>query len=120
MSRTIDWMYNRTSCVTCKKARAYLEKSGVSVRSIAEATKIKYPPAEAIKLVKGIATIIAMRGAKSVRIGLGTDRPDDSILLAHLMGPTGNLRAPTLILKNVMLVGFNEAIYDEIIKGEWE
>jgi len=37
--------------------------------------------------------------------------PDDDTLLAHMLGPTGNLRAPTLRVGKTLIVGFNEEVY---------
>lgn len=31
-----------------------------------------------------------------------------------MLGPTGNLRAPCLVVGKTVLVGFNEEVYDEI------
>jgi arsenate reductase-like glutaredoxin family protein len=39
------------------------------------------------------------------------DKPDEETLTGILLGPTGNLRAPTMIVGNTMLVGFNEEAY---------
>jgi len=39
--------------------------------------------------------------------------PDDETLLSNMLGPTGNLRAPTIVRGKTVLVGFNEAMYDE-------
>jgi len=37
--------------------------------------------------------------------------PDDETLLAAMLGPTGNLRAPTIRRGRVLIVGFNEDAY---------
>jgi hypothetical protein len=39
------------------------------------------------------------------------DPPDDETLLAHILGPTGNLKAPTLRKGTTLLVGFSEEAY---------
>lgn len=39
---------------------------------------------------------------------MGKGRPDDATLLAHVLGPTGNLRAPTIRSGKAVYVGFNE------------
>lgn len=39
------------------------------------------------------------------------DPPDDATLLSHMLGPTGNLRAPTIRSGKTLLVGFNEEAY---------
>ena len=43
------------------------------------------------------------------------DPPDDETLLAHLLGPTGNLRAPTLRRGKTLLVGFNDEAYRQVL-----
>lgn len=43
------------------------------------------------------------------------DAPDEATLLAHILGPSGNLRAPTLRKGKTLLIGFNEEAYrDEL------
>ncbi len=44
---------------------------------------------------------------------LRNDRPPDSELLTAMLGPTGNLRAPTLRAGDTLLVGFNPDVYAE-------
>ncbi|UCE58999.1 MAG: hypothetical protein JSU63_16340 [Phycisphaerales bacterium] len=44
------------------------------------------------------------------------DRPDNETLLSHMLGTTGNLRAPTIRSGKTLLVGFNEEVY----AGEFE
>ncbi len=46
------------------------------------------------------------------------NRPSDEMLLKHMLGPTGNLRAPTIIKGKKLLVGFNEKVYAETIRDE--
>lgn len=41
--------------------------------------------------------------------------PDDETLAAHLLGPTGNLRAPTIRKGSTLLVGFSEEAYREVL-----
>jgi hypothetical protein len=42
------------------------------------------------------------------------DPPDDDTLAAAILGPTGNLKAPTLKVGDTLLVGFNETAYKQI------
>jgi arsenate reductase-like glutaredoxin family protein len=44
------------------------------------------------------------------------DPPDDETLLSHLLGPTGNLRAPTLRKGKTLLVGFSDEAYRQVLK----
>lgn len=52
-----------------------------------------------------------MKGKNVVTFDLKKVKPSDEELLAVLMGPTGNLRAPTARVGNTLLVGFNEETY---------
>jgi len=61
--------------------------------------------------------LVAARGKKIAEFDLVKNRPDDDTLLAHLLGPTGNLRAPTARIGETMLVGFNEEMYQQFLKA---
>ena len=39
---------------------------------------------------------------------------DKKEIMKACLGRTGNLRAPTIEAKNVLFVGFNDAIYDNL------
>ena len=76
-----------------------------------DATKNRFDAAAALKLLDGVTKLVAMKGKKVAVFDLKKNRPDDAELLAHMMGPTGNLRAPTARVGTMLLVGFNEAAY---------
>jgi hypothetical protein len=61
--------------------------------------------------VKSVDEIYAVQGKKVVHLDLRHDRPDGATLRKVLLGPTGNLRAPTLRKGKTLLVGFDEDIY---------
>lgn len=42
-------------------------------------------------------------------------RPDEAELLKLLLGPSGNLRAPTSRVGRTLLVGFDQATYEELL-----
>ncbi len=114
---SIEWLYERKSCETCKKARGYLGEAEVPVKERVDATQVRYGKTEALALMKGIDKLIVAKGKKVVTFDLKKDRPDDETLLASLIGPTGNLRAPTAKVGKTMLVGFNEETYREMFGG---
>jgi len=43
-----------------------------------------------------------------------TDLTQEEILKL-VLGPTGNLRAPTLLVGKTMVVGFNEEMYSDVV-----
>jgi arsenate reductase-like glutaredoxin family protein len=115
MPKTIDWMYARSSCVTCKRAHAYLGEAGSGIKEAVSAHKTKIGPEQALKLLDGVDKVVAMKGKKVDIFDLKKGRPADEVLLAHLIGPTGNLRAPTARIGRTLLVGFNEDGYREFL-----
>ena len=70
-----------------------------------------------MKLAKAADVIFVTRGQKVVRFDMKQEPPDDETLTAHLLGPTGNLRAPTLRRGKTLLVGFSEAVYRQVLGG---
>ena len=101
--------------MTCKKAQGYLEKNVVQVKAVADAGKNKQGRAEALALANTAAKIVVAKGKKIVTFDMKKDPPDDDTLAAHLLGPTGNLRAPTVRLGKTLLVGFNEEAYRKVL-----
>lgn len=46
---------------------------------------------------------------------MANDPPDEDTLAAHLLGPTGNLKAPTLRIGETLLVGFSLEAYRQVL-----
>ena len=68
----------------------------------------------ALAVLKGVDEIYAMRGPKVVHVDLRKGKPAKAELLAVLLGPTGNLRAPTLRKGRTLMVGFDEETYKQL------
>lgn len=79
--------------------------------TIVDATKERRGRAEALELARSVPRVVAARGKKVVVFDMTNDPPDDEVLAAHLLGPTGNLKAPTLQVGDTLLVGFGEEAY---------
>lgn len=62
-------------------------------------------------MAKAASTIHVARGKKIVIFDMKKDRPGKDELLRLILGPTGNLRAPTIRKGKTVLVGFNEEMY---------
>jgi len=87
----------------------------VAVAERVDGKKVRYGPAEALALLRGINRIIAARGKKVTVFDLTKDQPDEATLLAHLIGPTGNLRAPAAKVGTTLVVGFNPEAYRSVL-----
>ena len=60
--------------------------------------------------------IYASKGKQVVHLDLRTATPDQAEILGLLLGPTGNLRAPTIRKGRTLLVGFDEAAYARVLR----
>jgi hypothetical protein len=81
-----------------------------------DASKERKGPAEALALARQVERIVVARGKKVITLDMKKDPPDEPTLLRYLLGPTGNLRAPTVRRGNVLLVGFAEEAYRQGLK----
>jgi len=86
-----------------------------TVSETVNADKTRYSPAEVLALVKKMKRVVATRGKQVVVFDLNKDRPDDETLLAHLIGRTGNLRAPAAVVGKTLVVGFNPDAYADVL-----
>jgi hypothetical protein len=66
---------------------------------------------DALRLSREVSKIVVAKGKKIVTFDMKKDPPGDDVLLAALLGPTGNLRAPTIRKGMTLLVGFDEKMY---------
>ena len=71
-----------------------------------------------MNLVEGIQQVYAAKGKHVVHLDLRKEKPDRETLKKVLLGPTGNLRAPTLRKGKTLIVGFDEATYDKLLGGK--
>ena len=70
---------------------------------------------QALKALTGVDQLYVIKGKRVVHVDLGRGRPDRAALLKLLLGPTGNLRAPTLRKGRTLVVGFDEATYRQAL-----
>lgn len=82
---------------------------------VVDASKEKRGRDEALKLAHSVRRVVAARGKKVIVFDMSNDPPDDETLAAHLLGPTGNLKAPALRLGETLLVGFSAEAYQQVV-----
>jgi hypothetical protein len=80
-----------------------------------DATKEKRGRDAALALARSAQRVVAARGKKVVVFDMANDAPDEDTLAAHLLGPTGNLKAPTLRIGETLLVGFGLEAYRQVL-----
>jgi arsenate reductase-like glutaredoxin family protein len=97
--------------VTCKKTQEFLAKVKVEADEMVDAKKNTVSAVKALELARQVDEIVATRGKRVIHLDLRKTRPDEETLKSLLIGPSGNLRAPTLRIGRTLLVGFDEATY---------
>ena len=70
---------------------------------------------DAMGMLKGAEVLIAARGKNVERLDLRAERPDKATVERLMLGPTGNLRAPTLRVGRTLVVGFDEETYRKVL-----
>lgn len=80
-----------------------------------DARKSTMGGAEALKLARAAGRVISAKGKKIVSLDMSRN-PSDAAVLEVLLGPTGNLRAPTIRRGKTLLVGFHEETYSATLK----
>ncbi|NOX57451.1 MAG: hypothetical protein GXP29_01165, partial [Planctomycetes bacterium] len=58
---------------------------------------------------------IVSKGPKVTRFDLKKASQPTADIATTMLGPTGNLRAPTLRVGKTLLIGFNEDVYAEVL-----
>lgn len=101
--------------MSCKKAQEFLETNAWKVHDHTDASKDRRGREEALALAKQAQRIIVGRGKKVITFDMKNEPPDDETLLAYLLGPTGNLKAPTIRKGRTLLVGFSEEAYKQVL-----
>jgi arsenate reductase-like glutaredoxin family protein len=102
--------------MTCAKTQGFLAKHKVTVTEQADAKKATIKGAHALDVLDGIDELYVAKGKKVEHVDLKKSKRDRATLLGLLLGPTGNLRAPTVRRGRTLIVGFDEATYKTVLK----
>ena len=100
--------------MTCAKTQGFLAKHKVTVGEQADAKKATIKGAAAFDVLHGVDELYVAKGKKVEHVDLKRAKPDRATLLGLLLGPTGNLRAPTLRKGRTLMVGFDEETYKQL------
>ncbi len=86
----------------------------MAVKEVVDARKIRIDEIQAWALLQKAESITVAKGKKIKRLeSVAADEKD--AILKQVMGPSGNLRAPTYRVKDEYVVGFNPDLYAEWI-----
>ena len=81
---------------------------------VVDARKMRIDAEQAWALLKSASSITAAKGKKVVRFEAVAENKE--AILQQVMGPSGNLRAPTYRVQDEFVVGFNADLYADWLK----
>ncbi len=80
-----------------------------------DAKKKRLGKDDALAMLQGADQLYAAKGKNVVHVDLKKDKPDLETIVPLMLGPTGNLRAPTLRRGRTLIVGFDATTYKELL-----
>ena len=86
------------------------------MKSKVDARKTRLGPSDLRPVLEGVKTVLASNGRTVRRFDLGAKEHDRTELLAAMIGPTGNLRAPTLRRGKMLVVGYHADSLRELME----
>jgi hypothetical protein len=89
----------------------FLDTNGIEVRETVPASR-KLGKSDAAALVKGASKVFVAKGKKLDEFAGGKATAQ---VVTGLLGPTGNLRSPTLRVGKTVVVGFNEETLRDVL-----
>ncbi len=87
------------------------------VREKVDARKTRLGPSDLGKVLEGVRTVVASNGRTLRRFDLGAKECDRTELLSRMIGPSGNLRAPTVRRGRLLIVGYHADSMKELVGG---
>ena len=98
--------------MTCERASKFLDAHHITPGEIVPASR-KLGQRDAATLIKEATRVIVAKGKKITEFPGGKATP---AAIEALLGPTGNLRAPTLRSGSTIVVGFDDATFKAILE----
>lgn len=87
-----------------------MDAHGIEAKQIVPASR-KLARADASGLAKQASKVIVAKGKKVTEFAGGRAGAE---LIEAMLGPTGNLRAPTLRRGKTVVVGFNDEVFQKV------
>lgn len=96
--------------MSCTRSGALIASTRTTVRETVDAKKQRIAKKDLAALFAGAKKIVICKGPKVTELD-----PADSAGLELVLGPTGNLRAPTARIGKTWIVGFGEATWKQLL-----
>jgi len=97
--------------MSCKRASKFLEENEITIAETVPASR-KLGEDVARELAEGASRVIVAKGKKLSDFSVEAGVSDE--VVSAMLGPTGNLRAPTIRVETTVLVGFNEETFTAV------
>ncbi len=102
--------------MTCGRAQEFLAARNLKPKTVVDAKKDRLGPEDALKLAAGASEIYVAKGKKVLHFDMKKDPPPRDTLLGVLLGPSGNLRAPTMRSGKTLFVGFEAEAFGKLLR----
>lgn len=112
----IEWYWQRAGCTACAKAKEFLSGYDLDVRQTLDARRTRIGPSGVAAVVENAKTVLVSDGRTVRRYDLEKKPQERGDMLARMVGPTGNLRAPTIRRNGLVVVGFHRDSMAELVK----
>ena len=100
--------------MSCGRTQEFLANAGVTAKTQVDAKKNVQGAEQAKAMLGEVDEIYVAKGQKIVHFDLKKDKTGASEIVPLMLGPTGNLRAPTLRTGKTLVVGFNKETYQKL------
>ncbi|MDA0838368.1 MAG: ArsC family (seleno)protein [Planctomycetota bacterium] len=97
--------------MSCTRAQEFLATKAVKQPELTDARKVRIGEDKVDQVLSGVTGILVAKGKKVVAFDMTKDPPERAELLKHVLGPSGNLRAPSIRIGKTLLVGFSDEAY---------
>ncbi|MBQ75887.1 MAG: hypothetical protein CMQ20_12815 [Gammaproteobacteria bacterium] len=87
-----------------------MEARNIDIKETVPASR-KLQAEDSKELLLSASKLITLKGKKVSLFKGGKETTDDAV--ASMLGPTGNMRAPTIRMGKTLIVGFNEDVFAE-------
>ena len=109
----IEWAFLRNNWNSCAKTREFLASREIEIVAEDNARKVKLDGDAVWAKMHTAGQIFAAKGRKKVLQWTPSEENREEIL-SEVIGRSGNLRAPTLLVDGQFVVGFNDGLYDQV------
>jgi arsenate reductase-like glutaredoxin family protein len=99
--------------VSCNKAQQFFEQNRTKPDVLSDTRKEKIGKEQAWGIIGDKKNIYIAKG--KIVVSFKPDESNKEAILAACMGRSGTLRAPALVVKDEIYVGFNDRIYETIV-----